>query len=131
HIESDVVTAVSNGSCTYPSRTAKSGGKEVPIDLNVNPLRIDMLNNLPIKSVGGTMIHISDVAQVRDGYFPQENIVRQDGVRSTLLQVFKNGSASTISVAAGVKAAMANILQTVTRDIQANYVADQSVLVKG
>ncbi|PYL88792.1 MAG: RND transporter, partial [Verrucomicrobia bacterium] len=129
-VESDVVTAISNGSLTYPSGTAKIGGKEVPIDLNVNPLRIDMLNNLPIKSVGGTVIHISDVAQVRDGYFPQENIVRQDGVRSTLLQVFKNGSASTISVAAGVKAAMANILKTVTSDIQVKQFADQSVFVK-
>jgi len=129
-VESDVVTAISNGSLTYPSGTAKIGGKEVPIDLNVNPPRIDMLNNLPIKSVGGTVIHISDVAQVRDGYFPQENIVRQDGVRSTLLSVFKNGSASTLSVAAGVKAAMANILKTVTSDIQVKQFADQSVFVK-
>jgi multidrug efflux pump subunit AcrB len=129
-VESDVVTAISNGSLTYPSGTAKIGGKEVPIDLNVNPLRIDMLNNLPIKSVGGTVIRIGDVAQVRDGYFPQENIVRQDGVRSTLLQVFKNGSASTISVAAGVKAAMANILKTVTSDVQVKQFADQSVFVK-
>src|SRR5437588_495814 len=80
--------------------------------------------------VGGTVIHISDVAQVRDGYFPQENIVRQDGVRSTLLSIFKNGSASTLSVAAGVKAAMANILKTVTSDIQVKQFADQSVFVK-
>src|SRR5439155_1075149 len=94
------------------------------------PPRIDMLNDLPIKMVGGTVIHISDVAQVRDGYFPQENIVRQDGVRSTLLSVFKNGSASTLSVAAGVKAAMANILKTVTSDIQVKQFADQSVFVK-
>src|SRR5216117_1241348 len=130
HVESDVVTAISNGSLTYPSGTAKIGGKEVPIDLNVNPLRIDMLNELPIKMVGGTVIHISDVAQVRDGYFPQENIVRQDGVRSTLLSIFKNGSASTLSVAAGVKAAMANILKTVTSDIQVKQFADQSVFVK-
>src|SRR6266702_1162837 len=129
-VESDVVTAISNGSLTYPSGTAKIGGKEVPIDLNVNPPRIDLLNDLPIKSVGGTVIHISDVAQVRDGYFPQENIVRQDGVRSTLIQIFKNGSASTLSVAAGVKAAMANILQTVTSDIQVKQFADQSVFVK-
>jgi len=129
-VESDVVTAISNGSLTYPSGTAKIGGKEVPIDLNVNPPRIDLLNDLPIKSVGGTVIYVSDVAQVRDGYFPQENIVRQDGVRSTLLSVFKNGSASTLSVAAGVKAAMANILKTVTSDIQVKQFADQSVFVK-
>jgi multidrug efflux pump subunit AcrB len=61
---------------------------------------------------------------------PQENIVRQDGVRSTLIQIFKNGSASTLSVAAGVKAAMANILQTVTSDVQVKQFADQSIFVK-
>ena len=129
-VESDVVTAISNGALTYPSGVAKIGGKEVPIDLNVSPLKIDMLNTLPIKSVGGTVIQVSDVAQVRDGYFPQENIVRQDGVRSTLLQVFKNGSASTLSVAAGVKAAMANILKTVTSDVQVKQFADQSLFVQ-
>ncbi len=129
-IESDVVTAISNGALTYPSGVAKIGGKEVPIDLNVSPMRIDALNNLPIKSVGGTVIRISDVAQVRDGYMPQENVVRQDGIRSTLLSVFKNGSASTLSVAAGVKSAMANILKTVTSDVQVKQFADQSVFVK-
>ena len=51
--------------------------------------------NLPIKNLGGAIIRIQDVAQVRDGYMPQQNIVRQDGVRSTLLSVIKNGSAST------------------------------------
>src|SRR3984893_1189391 len=129
-VQSDVVTAISNGSLTFPSGIAKIGGKEVPIDLNVNPLRIDLLNELPIKSVGGTVIHIGDVAQVRDGYFPQENIVRQDGVRSTLLSVFKNGSASTLSVAAGGTAAMAKILKTVTSDVQVKQFADQSVFVQ-
>src|SRR5213594_1181961 len=129
-IQSNVVTAITSGALTFPSGIAKIGGKEVPIDLNVNPPRIDLLNDLPIKNVGGTVIHISDVAQVRDGYMPQENVVRQDGVRSTLLSVFKNGSASTLSVAAGVKAAMANILKTVTSDIQVKQFADQSVFVK-
>src|SRR6266404_6721924 len=106
------------------------GGVALKKKLNVNPLRIDLLNELPIKSVGGTVIHMGDVAQVRDGYMPQENIVRQDGVRSTLIQIFKNGSASTLSVAAGVKAAMANILQTVTSDVQVKQFADQSVFVQ-
>jgi multidrug efflux pump subunit AcrB len=124
------VTALSNGFLTYPSGTAKIRGKEVPIDLNVNPPRIDLLNDIPIKMVGGTVIRVGDVAQVRDGYMPQENIVRQDGVRSTLLTVFKNGAASTLSVAAEVKAAMANILKTVTSDIQVKQFADQSVFVK-
>src|ERR1700716_2102605 len=129
-VAQDVVTAISNGALTFPSGVAKVGGKEVPIDLNVSPDTIDALNNLPVKNVGGTVIFVKDVAQVRDGYMPQQNIVRQDGVRSTLLSVFKNGSASTLSVATGVKAAMANILKTVSSDVQVKQFADQSLFVQ-
>src|SRR6201993_4192908 len=62
-LQSDVVTAISNGALTFPSGVAKIGGKEVPIDLNINPPRIDLLNDLPVKSVGGAVIHVRDVAQ--------------------------------------------------------------------
>ena len=129
--QTDVVTAFSNGALTFPSGVAKIGGKEVPIDLNVNPPRIDLLNDLPIKFVGGTVIKIKDVAQVRLGYMPQENIVNLDGVGSTLLTVFKNGAASTLSVASGAKAAMANILKTVTTDVKVKQFLDQSIFVTG
>src|SRR5437868_6635193 len=128
-VQSDVVTAITNGALTLPSGIAKIGGKEVPIDVNVSPLRIDLLNNLPVKNIGGTVITVSDVAQVRDGYMPQENIVRQDGVRSTLLSVFKGGNASTLAVASGIKAAMAKILNTVSSDVQVKQFADQSLFV--
>jgi multidrug efflux pump subunit AcrB len=129
-VQSDVVNAISNGSLTFPSGIAKIGGKEVPIDLNVNPPKIDLLNDLPIKTVGPTVIHVRDVAQVRDGYMPQENIVRQDGTRSTLLSVFKNGAASTLAVASGAKLAMANVLKTVSSDLHVKQFLDQSVFVQ-
>lgn len=129
--QSDVVTAINNGALTYPSGVAKIGGKEVPIDLNVNPPKIDLLNDLPLKTVGSTVIHVRDVAQVRDGYMPQENVVRQDGLRSTLLTVFKNGSASTLAVASGAKAAMADIMKTVSSDLHVKQFLDQSVFVQG
>src|SRR5205823_13550175 len=57
-VQSDVVSAITSGALTYPSGVAKIGGKEVLIDLNVNPPRISLLNDLQIKSVGCTVIHI-------------------------------------------------------------------------
>src|ERR1022692_3055853 len=97
--QSDVVTALSVQNLVFPSGTAKIGANEYPIDLNTSPSLIDRLNDLPIKSLEGTVIRVHDVAQVRDGYMPQQNIVRQDGARSTLLSVIKNGNASTLQVA--------------------------------
>jgi multidrug efflux pump subunit AcrB len=42
---------------------------------------------------------------VRDGALVQQNIVREDGHRSVLLSVIKNGNASTLAVVNGVKQA--------------------------
>ena len=93
--ELDVLNALTKENLVFPSGTAKIGANEYPIDLNTSPGLIDHLNEMPIKTVDNTVIRVHDVAQVRDGYMPQENVVRQDGNRSTLISILKNGSAST------------------------------------
>src|SRR5260221_1458436 len=110
--QKDVVTALTTQNLVYPSGTAQIGANEYPIDLNTSPRLLDRLNELPIKTVDGAVIRVRDVAQVRDGYMPQQNVVRQDGVRSTMLSALTNGSASTLQVASGVKAAMAAAMKT-------------------
>src|SRR5881409_826682 len=127
--QSDVVNALTMQNLVYPSGTAKIGANEYPIDLNTSPGVIARLNDLPIKTVEGTVIRVRDVAQVRDGYTPQQNLVRQDGSRSVLLSVLKNGTASTLSVANGVKAAMENVKNTLTGDVQIKQFGDQSLFV--
>ena len=128
--EQDIVNALNAQNLVFPSGTAKIGTKEYPIDLNTSPIVMDALNNLPIRTVDGTVIRLHDVAQVRDGYLPQQNVVRQDGVRSSMISILKNGSASTLQVANGVKTAMARVLKTVTENVEVKQFADQSVFVK-
>jgi multidrug efflux pump subunit AcrB len=128
--QSDVTTAISDQALVFPSGTTKFGAIQYPIDVNTFPGRIDSLNELPIKVVDGTQITIGDVAQVRDGSDPQQNIVRQDGVRSILVSVFKSGTASTLSVVSGAKAAMANVLKTVSTAVQVKEFGDQSLFVR-
>src|SRR5260370_37065456 len=127
--QQDVVNALITQNLVFPSGTAKIGVNEYPIDLNTSPSLIGRLNDLPIKTIEGTVIRVRDVAQVRDGYMPQQNVVRQDGVRSTLLSVLKNGSASTLQVASGVQPAMTDVMKIVTDNVQVKQFADQSIFV--
>ncbi len=126
----DVLNAINAQNLVFPSGTAKIGAKEYPIDLNTSPTLIEALNNLPVKTVDGTVIRLKDVAQVRDGYLPQQNVVRQDGLRSSMLSILKNGSASTLQVADGVKLAIAKVMKTVTGDVQVSQFGDQSLFVR-
>src|SRR6266853_1010621 len=126
----DVVNAISAQNLILPSGTVKLGQLEHQVELNASPQTIAELNDLPIKTNNGTTIYIRDVAHVRDGYSPQTNIVRQDGVRGTLLTVMKNGGASTINVVKDIRAMLPQVAQTLPQDFQLTPLFDQSLFIR-
>jgi multidrug efflux pump subunit AcrB len=125
----DVENAINAQNLVLPSGTAKIGPTEYDVAVDANPRLIGDLNHLPIKVVNGATIYISDVAQVHDGYVPQQNAVRQDGVRGALLTVLKAGNASTLDVVRRLKAALPGVMATVTPDLHVKEFADQSLFV--
>ena len=126
----DIVDAVNAQNLTLPGGTAKIGTTEYDIGVNSSVGPIDDLNDLPVKVVNGATIRLRDVAQVHDGYSPQKNAVRLDGVRGALLTMMKSGTASTLDVVAQAKAAMPRIMAGVTKDLQVQEFADQSLFVR-
>ena len=64
------------------------------------------------------MVYLRDVAQVRDGNPPQTNIVHVDGGRSVLLQVLKNGAASTLAIIDGIKQRVEELRKTLPEQCQ-------------
>src|SRR6202011_5940362 len=72
----DVVNAVNTQNVVLPSGTAKIGSTEYNVGLNGNPLTVAELNDLPVRVVEGGTVYVRDVANVRDGYAVQTNVVR-------------------------------------------------------
>src|SRR6516225_6040593 len=125
----DVVNAVNAQNLTLPSGTAKMGDTQYTVRTNATPATIDDLNMMPVKFANGSTIFLKDVAQVRDGSMVQQNIVREDGRRSVLLSVIKNGNASTLAVVNGVKRALNNIQAAAPPGLKISQLFDQSVFV--
>ncbi len=126
----EVVDAISSQNLILPSGTAKIGSTEFALELNASAKFLDDLNDLPIKQVNGATIYVHDVAQVRDGFLPQQNVVRRDGVRGALLTILKSGAASTLDVVRGIKQAMGPVLASVPPDMEVREFADQSLFVR-
>ena len=127
----DVTNAISAQNLTVPSGQAKVGNWQYPIRLNSAPEAISALNVLPIKVVAGSPVLVRDVAYVRDGAPPQQNIVRADGRRSILLTILKNGEASTLSVVNNVKSFLPQIRAAAPDGAKIALLFDQSVFVSG
>jgi multidrug efflux pump subunit AcrB len=127
----DVTNAMTAQNITVPSGLAKFGTQQYVVRLNSTPEAISTLNEVPIKIVNGSPILMRDVAYVRDGGPPQQNIVRQDGVRGVLLTILKNGNASTLSVVNTVKSLLPGIRAAAPKDMKITPLFDQSTFVAG
>lgn len=126
----DVVNAVNAQNLILPSGTAKFGATEYSVKMNGSPEVLAGLNDLPVRTANGATTYLRDVAYVRDGFQPQTNIVRQDGVRGVLLSVIKNGSASTLDIVANLRALLPVAQQGMPADIKVTPLFDQSLFVK-
>ncbi|AVH64188.1 RND transporter [Nostoc sp. 'Peltigera membranacea cyanobiont' 213] len=126
----DVTNAVSAQNLVLPAGGMKIGTREFAVQINNSPDVVEALNDLPIKQVNGNVTYIRDVAQVRDGFGVQANIVRQNGRRSSLLSILKSGSASTIEIVDRVKKALPRIQSTLPPELNLAFLFDQSLFVK-
>jgi CzcA family heavy metal efflux pump len=127
----DVLNAVEQQNLISPSGTAKIGAFEYDVRANFSPRTVPELNDLPVKVVGDSTIYLRDVANIRDGFAPQTNIVRQDGHRGALVSILKAGNASTISVVEGIRDLLPRVAQTLPPELKIVPIADQSIFVRG
>ena len=126
----DIVNAVSAQNLILPAGTAKIGPTEYYVEMNGTPGTIAELNDLPVKTSNSSTLYLRDVAHVRDGFLPQTNIVRQDGVRGVLMAIYKLGGASTLTVVNAIKAMVPLAAQSLPRDLTIKALFDQSLFVR-
>jgi multidrug efflux pump subunit AcrB len=126
----DVSNALTLQNLILPAGTAKLAETEYQVKVNSSPIALDDLNNLPIKTVNGATIYMKDVAQVRDGFAVQTNIVRMNGSRGVLMTVTRTGKASTLTIVDAVKKVLPRILATVPKELNVTALGDQSIFVR-
>jgi multidrug efflux pump subunit AcrB len=126
----DVENAIGNQNLVLPMGTEKIGLYEYNVKLNASPLKVEELNDLPVKAVNGSTIYVRDVAHVRDGYAPQTNIARVDGQRAAIMTIQKTGVASTLDIIDRVKERLPQIKETAPPELNIHPIGDQSIFVR-
>ncbi len=127
----DVLSSLGTQNFVLPGGTAKMGDFEYDVDLNADLQSVQEFNDLPVKTVGDSVVYLRDVATVSDGFAPQTNIVRQDGNRGALVTVLKAGDASTLDVVKGIREILPRIAQTLPPELKIQPLSDQSIFVRG
>lgn len=126
----DVTTALAEQNLILPAGTQKIGHKEYFIKLNVSFNTITAINDIPLRNVNGTVIHIRDVAHVYDGAPPQTNMVRINGHHAVLMSILKTGTASTLNIISGIKKLLPSVRSDMPDGMSLVTMGDQSIFVQ-
>jgi multidrug efflux pump subunit AcrB len=127
----DVVNAMNAQNLIIPAGTEKIGEFEYNIKLNGSPKAVEEYNDLPVKTVNGTIVYFHDVAHVRDGAAPQTNIVRVDGQPASLMTIQKTGDASTLDIIREIKQRLPLVREASPPALDIQPIGDQSLFVSG
>lgn len=96
-------------------------------------LRPEDLANLVVRSSGGALVRLRDVAEVRRGFQEREIITRIDGRESVEVAVYKAGGTNTVKVAAAVAEALEAVeerLAKIDPNLQLTVVTDQARYIR-
>jgi hydrophobic/amphiphilic exporter-1 (mainly G- bacteria), HAE1 family len=126
----DVVHSVNDSNLILPAGDVRIGPKDYNIYANSQVPTPEMLNDVPLKSVGNASVMVGDVGKAEDSGTLQTNIVRIDGQHSVYVPILKQGGDSnTISIVNGMRAAIKNLVD-IPANLKTNVVFDQSQFVK-
>jgi HAE1 family hydrophobic/amphiphilic exporter-1 len=92
---------------------------------------LDEMRQLLVKMDNGVPVRLKDVANVFQGYKEREGIVRIDGHEAIELAIYKEGDGNTVSVAAGVRAAVDRFKDQLPAGSKLSVIDDQSVFIEG
>jgi CzcA family heavy metal efflux pump len=127
----DVTAAINAQNVTLPSGTAKVGSREYTVSTNSSPVDALMLNDVPIKTVNGSLVYMRDIAHVRDGWSVQQNVARANGKPAALLTIMKTGSVSTLDIVNQIKNDVLPASRAAApKGLKITELFDQSIFVK-
>lgn len=126
----DVNNAVNGFNITLPTGNAKIGEIDYRVNLNMSPDHIADINDFPVKVTDDAIIYLRDVAFAHDGFIDQTNIVRNQGEKSVILAVIKNGVVSTLQIIENLKNMLPDLRAAAPEGMVIKPLFDQSIFVK-
>lgn len=116
----------------YLSALGQTRGSVLQINLSANTdlNSVEEFENLAVRSEGGAIVRLKDVAEVELGSDNYETVVRYDGDEAIFMGIWPLPNSNTLDVIAGVRAELEDIKSTLPTGMQATMAYDASEYIQ-
>ncbi|MGE5253880.1 MAG: efflux RND transporter permease subunit [Planctomycetaceae bacterium] len=125
-----IVEAVQQANLILPSGDIKAGPFDYRLFTETQFSVVKPIENIIVSNTRRQPVYIRDVAQVRDDYEEQTNLVRVNGQPAVALSVQKTSGTNTIEVVDGVRKVLPRIEKMLPPGVEMLELFDQSVYIR-
>lgn len=132
----DVVRALSGAHLDVPAGTLRGEIRDLGVRLSGKFRSIQEIRDVPIRfgnramGYSGTVVRISDIADVVDTVAERETMLRLNGKEAVGIYVFRHSEANTVEVADAVRSEVERLNKVLPKDIKLMIIDDQSEFVR-
>ncbi|MDY0144701.1 MAG: efflux RND transporter permease subunit [Kiritimatiellia bacterium] len=122
-----VAAALAKENVTLPAGNIKVGQLDYTIRVPGEFTAPEQIGEIVIRSSGGALVRLRDVAEVADGFAEETRLSNVMGRRAIMMMIQKRSGANTVAAAREVARELENnILPTLPRDIEIHQIFDTS-----
>lgn len=122
----DVKLALQRQNVEVPGGLVETGPRDLVLRTIGRVGEVDDFSRIIVREVGGTLIHVGDLAEVVDAEQEARTLARLDGENAVALVVQKQSGTNTVAVVQAIKARLAGLESTVPKGVRMVTVRDQS-----
>jgi HAE1 family hydrophobic/amphiphilic exporter-1 len=126
----DVQRALGSQNLTTPGGSVDTGPQAITLRIAGRVGTVGALERIVIKDEAGSVVRVSDVAQVEDGEEELTSLASYDGERTVVLSVRKQSGTNTVEVVDNVLKRLDEVKRTLPRNIKLEVVRDNSASIR-
>ncbi|HTY65000.1 MAG TPA: efflux RND transporter permease subunit [Acidobacteriota bacterium] len=126
----DVFRALQSQNMEMPGGSIKAGEKDFTVRTSGKIKDPADFGHVAIADRNGYTVKVSDIGYSEDSAEEPTTAVRLDGEPAVQLAVYKQSGTNTVEVAEAVKERLAQIRESVPKDVKVQIISDQSIFVK-
>ncbi|HET9991634.1 MAG TPA: efflux RND transporter permease subunit, partial [Kofleriaceae bacterium] len=126
----DITTALKNQHVTSSGGQMTNGQKAIDVRVLGEAADLDTIRNIVIKKVGTSIIHLSDVALVQDGFEDETSKARANGVPVQAMGILKVPGSNAVSVATAVTKKLDELQKQLPPNMKVEVLFDTTQFIK-
>lgn len=126
----DVMNTLKSQNLTTPGGNLETGPESLTLRINGRVSSVEAIARLVVRSEGGRILRIGDVARVEDTEEAVESLARYDGKEAVVLSVVKQSGENTIEVVDNILKRVSDIQSSLPDGVKLSVVRDNSQTIR-